>query len=193
MLPLSLLAHCIKAARAEGIVVGLVLRRIDARFQISDATSRVLVTKRWKIDMVAKSRGLEQKLENGCDRAPSIYYYVVVSRHLSLLYRGVREQADSGPDLCQILAIRHFTQKSWPTCTSDKNVGQVAQVRQDLAKLAQICSPAQVARKAAAHTNSKALDFDMKLVCRSKWGTSFGSMDHIRVAVGLTSKYSEKT
>ena len=37
------------------MVVGLDLTRIEARFQLSDATRRVLVAKRWRNDMVTNS------------------------------------------------------------------------------------------------------------------------------------------
>jgi len=45
-LPLSLRAHCISAARVDGMHVGLTFTNMEAKFQLSEATRRVLDAKR---------------------------------------------------------------------------------------------------------------------------------------------------
>ena len=78
-------------------------------------------------------------------------FALIVASHAVSPSRGVREQADFGPDLCQILAIRHFSQKSCATLAINRNFGQVCARPTRFGQACLFGSPAQVARKATDH------------------------------------------
>lgn len=79
------------------MVVGLALRRIDARSQLSDATSRVLVTKRWKTDITDMVR--RPKYRNGAARRGYALFCslaVVVGRLAEIFYFGKKIRRSAG-------------------------------------------------------------------------------------------------